>query len=358
MDKVNTAKITGQPDNVIYFQPPHDSQPVNVDGATDIGIFYQPPQSTPEEIDRGVEDSQSVENQDEYCRKDNVAYDIENCTATQLSQFYPGAYTSWKNIKQRCRRGKGVLHPDFEKFPGFLLALGPRPAPSYTVDRVGHANPEYSPTNTRWASKPLQTANRRSTRLLTDSQGTTRPAAEWARLFGLTSKLILQRVDRGWSVDDAVKTPAGDRRSASLPPGDNAATSRNKPRKPQFPDHTPAVVQSMLDTWSARLKKHHDNAIFLLEFKHLKMAEYIYEGLLRCWVDPAKTVAFILDHWYDFSKHTLDRRGSNQLPDLALLKNYIMDAAHYYRVHGGEPLDWPDNQTSKPWDGIDWDKEL
>ena len=36
---------------------------------------------------------------------------------------YPGEYKCWDNMKQRCKRGEGVLDPRFERFVDFMSYL-------------------------------------------------------------------------------------------------------------------------------------------------------------------------------------------------------------------------------------------
>lgn len=125
---------------------------------------------------------------------------------------YPSEYSSWSNMKQRCRLKKGILDPRFVSFGDFYQYLGPKPASDYTLDRIDPCNPEYSPDNCRWASKSLQTANRRSTRILEDRSGRRLPVAEWSRLTGIKRTTILSRIDNGWSDHEAVTIPVGKRR--------------------------------------------------------------------------------------------------------------------------------------------------
>jgi len=332
-------------DNVIFLKHPHDSEQQNADESTGPAIFYQLPRSTQEEI-KEVE-NEAVENQSEYDRRHQVAADVASLTRTQLRLNYPGAYSSWKNIKRRCKEGKGVLHPEFVQFPDFLLAVGPRPAHDYTVDRTNLDNPEYGPTNCRWGSKALQTANRRNTRYLTDSQGIRLTISAWTRRFGVPGKKILQRVDRDkWSVDDAVRPEP-----KSVP-----EKSQDKPsKKPLFPDAPPTHLQSMLYAFIQGLDKHHSCPIFLLEWKHLGALEYIHLGLVRCGVSPVHVVAMVVERWRRFANY----KDAPRLPSLAYLRHHVMEAAMYYRNNGGKIfLDDTDEQVIAPSTPVNTDQEL
>ena len=343
MNNDSTAANTEEADNVIFLQGLHGSEPADADAATDSAIFYQLPQS-PLEKRCSSEENEAVENQNEYARRHQVDNDVQQRSRTQLKELYPGAYSSWKNVKQRCKKGKGVLHPAFDDFADFLQAVGPRPADKYTVDRIDNSNPEYSPDNCRWASKTLQTTNRKNTRILTDSQGTSLPVSGWSRRSDIPAKTILQRIDRdGWTVDDAIRTPVNGKRSPSK--------SQDKPStRSLFPDAAPAHLQWMLDKWTQGLEEHH-HLFFLLEYKHFKALEYIREGLYRCDVSPGKVVEFVVDNWYSFAVEQCYSHYSQPayMPDLNFLKAHIMEAVEYYLFAGGTRLseDYPD-QFAQP----------
>ena len=104
--------------------------------------------------------------------------DIAALSSTELRKKYKSEYNSWDNMKQRCKKKGYVLHPAFGNFKAFLNAMGPKPDPTYTLDRIDPANPEYSPKNCRWASKALQAANKNNTVYLKGPNGTIKPLIE------------------------------------------------------------------------------------------------------------------------------------------------------------------------------------
>lgn len=133
-------------------------------------------------------------------------------------------YRIWQNIKDRCRNpnnphfhnygGRGItLHPEWLKFPAFLAAVGPRPYPSATLERMDNDG-SYAPGNVRWATRKEQARNQRKNRLLTVG-GETKPLAAWAEDVGLRPSTIHYRLRTGMSDEAAVLTPArGGRRPA------------------------------------------------------------------------------------------------------------------------------------------------
>lgn len=81
-------------------------------------------------------------------------------------------YNAWRNMKDRClnprcgafsnygERGVLIYDPWIESFQAFIEHIGPKPAASYSLDRID-CNGHYEPGNVRWAPVEVQTANRR-----------------------------------------------------------------------------------------------------------------------------------------------------------------------------------------------------
>ena len=82
-------------------------------------------------------------------------------------------YHSWCSMKARCLnqnhprygewggRGVTVWEPWVNSFEQFLADIGPRPGPSYSVDRFPNPAGNYEPGNVRWATALQQRHNRR-----------------------------------------------------------------------------------------------------------------------------------------------------------------------------------------------------
>lgn len=141
-------------------------------------------------------------------------------------------YKIWKDIKKRCRNpnhaayrlygGRGIaVAPEWEdSFESFLSAVGSRPSPAHSIDRIDNSK-GYQPGNVRWATQPEQNRNTRQNRRLTHN-GRTMTLTDWASEVGINSRTLWSRVAvYGWSTSDALTRPAGRSNRKSLSPADN-----------------------------------------------------------------------------------------------------------------------------------------
>src|SRR4051812_26342348 len=118
-----------------------------------------------------------------------------------LKTKFPSEFSCWSNMKQRCATEKGVLHPEFRDFYGFLLSVGPQSSEAFSsIDRIDPNDPEYAPGKVRWATKAMQTRNRTNASEarcpLTD-----RPwrLEELAELQGVSLRKVQRRRQDGWT---------------------------------------------------------------------------------------------------------------------------------------------------------------
>lgn len=128
----------------------------------------------------------------------------------------------WAAMKDRCynpnaqryavygARGIAICDRWRDSFEAFYEDMGPRPEAGYQIDRIDNDGP-YEPGNCRWATAKQNTRNRRNKRMLTH-EGRTLCVAEWAEVRGFHRNDILSRLQRGWSVAEALDTPKGGRR--------------------------------------------------------------------------------------------------------------------------------------------------
>lgn len=127
------------------------------------------------------------------------------------------AYRRWQNIKRRCYsksminyeryggRGIGVCDRWRNSFENFYADMGDPPSSEYSIERVDNLG-DYSPENCRWATASEQARNRRSSRLI-EHGGETLTLTEWTERTGLKRTTIAERINHGWSVDEALTTP-------------------------------------------------------------------------------------------------------------------------------------------------------
>lgn len=125
-------------------------------------------------------------------------------------------YKIWHGIKSRCLennencakyydRGIKVCQRWSESFDAFESDMGPRP-PGTSIDRIDN-NGNYEPGNCRWATTVQQNRNKRSNRLI-EYNGTTQPLSVWAEKTGISRVTISDRLNRGWTIADALTKPS------------------------------------------------------------------------------------------------------------------------------------------------------
>ena len=119
----------------------------------------------------------------------------------------------WIDMKRRCYQphrpdyprygGRGITVCDRWKdsFEAFIEDMGLRP-PGMTLDRIDN-NAPYSPKNCRWATKRQQGRNQR-TNVRYDVFGKSLTLPEAAERYGIATETIRSRLNRGWTIEDAV----------------------------------------------------------------------------------------------------------------------------------------------------------
>jgi hypothetical protein len=147
--------------------------------------------------------------------------DCEKLTPKALRTKYKAEWNSHRAMLSRRKKGAKVSKK-LLRFPDFLRALGPCPTPGSTVDRINCKDPSYAPGKIRWASKLVQARNRSNVIMLTDSDGTRRPLAEWAEVTKQSRHTLHSRRKRGFSDPLVIH-------------GTTQHGSRNEHTVPQFP---------------------------------------------------------------------------------------------------------------------------
>lgn len=125
-------------------------------------------------------------------------------------------YYIWKSMKARCTLktntsykrygGRGITvckeWEDYQTFKKWALENGYND--KLTIDRI-NSNGNYEPTNCRWATPKEQANNTRRNRLIT-AYGKTMTMTQWSEMTGIKVATIWARLNKGWPVEDALRT--------------------------------------------------------------------------------------------------------------------------------------------------------
>jgi hypothetical protein len=124
-------------------------------------------------------------------------------------------YDIWSAMIQRCtnprhkkyhlygQRGISVCNR-WRDFLNFYTDMGPRPSPNLSLDRINNDG-NYEPGNCRWTTSKVQANN---------SRKVTSGVARLAREHGMKVTTVHNRLFRGWSLQEALSTPWGNKRRA------------------------------------------------------------------------------------------------------------------------------------------------
>lgn len=123
----------------------------------------------------------------------------------------------WRSMINRCHQpsathfaeygGRGIRVCDEWRtsFEVFLAAVGRRPSPEHTIDRID-VDGNYEPGNVRWATWHEQHRNQRSNRFV-EIDGERLCIADWEKRSPVSFVAICRRLDAGWPPRDAVFAP-------------------------------------------------------------------------------------------------------------------------------------------------------
>lgn len=134
-----------------------------------------------------------------------------------ITKKYHKEYRVWINMKSRCMNrntpdwylygGRGIkICKRWMNFENFLSDMGKCPT-KYSLDRID-TNGDYTPSNCRWATSKMQSRNTRYQHIVT-IKGKSMPLVEAVENCGLLIlyNTALQRIKRGWSVNEALSIP-------------------------------------------------------------------------------------------------------------------------------------------------------
>ena len=124
-------------------------------------------------------------------------------------------YNSYRAMLERCYNKNSDKYPNYggrgitvceewQTFPAFeKWAYENGWAPGLTIDRI-QVNGNYEPSNCRWADTDTQANNKQDTRLYT-YKGETKSMKQWAKASGISYYTLRNRLDRGWTIADALE---------------------------------------------------------------------------------------------------------------------------------------------------------
>lgn len=131
-------------------------------------------------------------------------------------------YSVWSNMITRCYNPNSQKYPHYggrgisvcEEWRTFSVfcewALNNGYTDDLTIDRID-VNGNYEPANCRWVSWIVQERNRTNNHVVT-LNGQTKCLTEWCNIYGISRGTVGTRIHRGWSVEDALTTPVGQKR--------------------------------------------------------------------------------------------------------------------------------------------------
>lgn len=123
---------------------------------------------------------------------------------------------SVRNYANYGGRGISVCEEwhDFSNFMKWALENGYKEG--LTIERID-VDGNYCPENCRWADYQEQANNKRNNRRIS-CNGKNLTLAEWERETGISQSLIRARIERlGWTEEEAVTIPAGERNYKRIP---------------------------------------------------------------------------------------------------------------------------------------------
>lgn len=156
-------------------------------------------------------------------RKDRNGFNMRS----RLYNIYRSIIKRTQNPKNKDYKnygGRGITlckqwNDDYKKFYNWSINNGY--SDELSIDRIDN-NKGYSPDNCRWVNAKTQINNTRKNHKLT-YKGETRTLAEWADKAGINYGAFKGRIYRGWSIEQAIKTPLFGMYSKKLKKGDKNA---------------------------------------------------------------------------------------------------------------------------------------
>lgn len=146
---------------------------------------------------------------------------IANRIKHSLSITHKTEFRTWVAMLHRCNSpkddsykrygGRGITVCERWNNPAnFIEDMGLRPKGKYSLDRINN-DLGYCKENCRWALKEVQSNNTSTNRFL-ELNGIRLTVTQWARRIGMKRITLSRRVNAGWSIPDAINTPASNKK--------------------------------------------------------------------------------------------------------------------------------------------------
>lgn len=128
---------------------------------------------------------------------------FHNLTNTRIWRIWQGMKWRASDATDKNYGGRGInVCPEWERFEQFFADMSPGYSDDLTIERKD-VNKPYSKDNCRWATNMEQQANKRNNRHVV-YRGETIHLAELVRRSGFSKMMLVMRLNRGMTGDQAV----------------------------------------------------------------------------------------------------------------------------------------------------------
>jgi hypothetical protein len=228
---------------------------------------------------------------------------------------------------------------DFRDFILHLLADGGpglHPGGTASLDEIKRGK-GYCPGNIRWLDKTGQARNRSNVRMVRMPGGREIPLCEGADKRKLDRATVRQRVNRGWTPEEAISVPRGARRRAATPVPEPPKTTL-APRQRRVP-----LAPIIRATWEAAWAEAFPLAPAPSPWTRAERGQMqiIIEAVRPMKADPVDFIRFVVRRWRDIRATAFGwmKVPPPNFPNIAFLANwhrrsYVFDA---YATHIEQP---------------------
>jgi hypothetical protein len=126
-------------------------------------------------------------------------------------------YICWQLIRTRCNNVKSTYYKNYGgrgisvcsrwmEYQNFLSDMGRAPSVKHQIDRIDNDG-NYEPGNCRWVTRTENMRNTRRKRMV-NINGENKMLIDVAREYGISNSALDLRLRRGWSIEEALNTPA------------------------------------------------------------------------------------------------------------------------------------------------------